>query len=85
MKQRIAMWAAAGFFVAGCWVLCTLVSNANQWTLGMWILVTATCPITLARSWQLPMSWVTVLLVNAATYAAVGLLVERLRQRTHRV
>jgi hypothetical protein len=86
MKYRIAIWAGAGFLVAGCWGL--YFANADK-----------AKPIeplvsTLARLTQ-PVGAVAVsyihspigldwfLVVNAATYALVGLIVETLRPKLH--
>ena len=81
MKSRIAMWAVAGFLIAGCWELFVLLSGpfANQRMAGVWLLAGITCPITLDRN--LPMTWYAVLIANTATYALLGLIVETLRKK----
>jgi len=83
MKRRIAIWASAGFLVAGGWALYALASTSPA--LGpadpLITLVRLTCPIALLSFY--PLSVYLVLLVNAATYALVGLMVETLRQRLH--
>ena len=79
MKFRIAMWAVAGFLVAGCWALFVLATfpHTNESMRNVWVLAGVTCPITLVRT--VPVSLYTVLAANAATYALVGLIVETLR------
>jgi hypothetical protein len=84
MKYRIAIWASAGFLVAGCWALYALVTTPPALTSAdpIVILVRLTCPITLLSFYPLRLYWV--LLANAATYGLVGLTVETLRQRVKR-
>ena len=76
MKLRIAIWAIAGFLIAGFWALylypTTLFTNPILATVAR-----ATCPITFA-SFGIRFYWV--LLANAATYALIGLIFEALRQ-----
>jgi hypothetical protein len=82
MKYRIAMWAGAGFLVAGGWALYAFASTppALTFTDPLMTLVRITCPIALlGRSFPIRLEWV--LLANAATYALLGLIVEPLRQR----
>lgn len=89
MRNRIAIWAALGFLVAGGWALYAAASPfTTEATRSLWILARITCPITFAS--HLPLSLYTVLIANAATYALIGLIVEllrtnRTRARTHRV
>ena len=81
MKTRIAMWAVAGFLVAGCWELFVSLSVpfANQRMADAWLLAGITCPITLVR--HLPITWYGVLIANTATYVLLGLTVDALRKR----
>jgi hypothetical protein len=84
MKNRIALWAVAGFLIAGFWALYAFPSFFPT-TSG------ETLPCALARFTQ-PIVFVGayfhfgirfywVLLANAATYALVGLIGESLRQK----
>ena len=84
MKNRIALWAVAGFLIAGFWALYAFPSFFPT-TLG------ETLPCAPARFTQ-PIVFVGayfhfgirfywVLLANAFTYALVGLIVESLRQK----
>jgi hypothetical protein len=80
MKNRIAMWAGAGFLVAAYWAAYALATfpHTNERMRDVWILASITCPINLAS--HLPLSLYWVLVANAATYALVGLIVETFRQ-----
>ena len=82
MKYRIAMWASAGFLVAGFWALFALATfpSTNERMRDVWALVCLTCPIAMAGRHH-PMSLYEVLAANAATYALVGLIVESLRRK----
>ena len=88
MKNRIAMWAAAGFVVAAFWIIyAATISNAAEPMQGLRLLAGLTCPITLASHLPIGLSWV--LIANTATYALVGLIVETVRKygtqpRNHR-
>ncbi len=77
MKYRIAMWAGAGFLVAGCWVLYAFATapHTNEWMRNVWALATVTCPAMLVGT-HFPLSLYWVLAANAAMYALVGLIVE---------
>ena len=75
MKLRIAIWAVAGALVVLSWSLYFMAVPGNP--LGnLWALAYLTCPIFLARSYPHPISVYFVLLVNAATYALIGMVVE---------
>jgi hypothetical protein len=84
MKHRIALWATAGFVVAGCWALYALASTPPVMTSAdpILALVEFTCPAVFASlhfHFALGLYWS--LLANAATYVLVGLIIEALRQR----
>jgi hypothetical protein len=84
MRNRIAMWAVAGFVVAAFWIffayaISPVTSGPMQ---GLRLLAGITCPISLASYKPIGLSWV--LIANTATYALVGLIVETVRKyRTH--
>ena len=79
MKLRIAIWAAVGALVVALWSL--YFASAHARPLGaMWILVDLTCPIALARHHH-QLSVYLVVVINAATYALVGIVVETLWRR----
>jgi hypothetical protein len=81
MKYRIAIWASAGFLVAGCWALYWLAyPSANERMRDVWTLVTLTCPVAIAGMHH-PISLYESLVANAATYALVGLIFEGLRRQ----
>jgi hypothetical protein len=87
MKRRIAIWASVGFLVACCWVLYTFATPPEQLMMILRepvveILLFITCPLVFAgRSFALPF-WC-VPLINAASYAVIGLTVEALRRKLH--
>ena len=83
MRYRIALWAAVGFLVAGCWGLYFAWANkdnpippiANT-------LARISCPIAIAGvHYSIGVYWV--LVINAATYTLVGVIVETLRRKLH--
>jgi hypothetical protein len=77
MKLRIAIWAGIGALVVVLWTL--YLSGASPApTAVMWTLAYLTCPIALVRHYGL--SFYFVLLVNAATYALAGMIVEIIRR-----
>ena len=84
MKFRIAMWAIAGFLVAGFWALFAFATfpSTNERMRDVWALVSLTCPVAIAGR-HYPISLYEVLAANAVTYALVGLIVETLRHQLH--
>jgi len=80
MKYRIALWASAGFLVAGCWALYAFATfpSTSERMREAWPLISVTCPVAIAGM-RFPVSLFWVLIANAATYALVGLIVETLR------
>jgi hypothetical protein len=84
MKYRIAMWAAAGFLVAGGWAIYFLAASKDHPIEPIVsALVRFTCPVAIVGS-HYPVSLVSAFAANVATYALVGLVVETLRRKlTH--
>lgn len=81
MKSAIAMWTGAGALVVVFWTL-YLSATAPTGNGGLVRTLTyLTCPIALAQHHAL--SFYLVLLVNAATYALVGMVVETVRRQHH--
>jgi hypothetical protein len=82
MKYRIAMWASAGFLVAGGWALYAIATFpfTSERMRGAWTLISLTCPVAIAGM-HFPISLYWTLIANAATYSLVGLIVETLRHR----
>jgi len=81
MKYRIAMWAIAGFLVAGFWALFAFATFPFAERMrDVWTLVSLTCPVAIAGTHH-PISLYEALAANAVTYALVGLIVETLRQQ----
>jgi hypothetical protein len=82
MKYRIAIWACAGFLVAGGWAIYALATTPPAMNSDpIATLVRLTCPIALLSFYPISLYWV--LVANAATYALAGLVLESLRQRLY--
>jgi hypothetical protein len=81
MKYRIAMWAGAGFLVAGFWAIFAIATfpSTNERMREVWTLVCLTCPVALFRHY--PVSVYEVLAANAVCYALAGLTVETVRRQ----
>lgn len=81
MKFRIAIWAAAGFFVAGGWAVYFLLADKElPMPPSVSTLVRLTCPIAIVGAHH-PVSIYSALAANVATYALLGLVVEILRRQ----
>jgi hypothetical protein len=81
VKYRIAIWAAAGFLIAGGWAVYFFLANKDLPIEPLVsTLVRLTCPIAIVGA-HYPVSIYSALLANVATYALVGLVVETLRRR----
>ena len=76
VKYRIAMWAAAGFLVAGGWAIYFAVAREPIVS----TLVRLTWPITIVGL-HYPVSIYAALAANVCTYAVVGVVVETLRRQ----
>jgi hypothetical protein len=84
MRNRIAMWASAGFLVASFWALFAFATfpSTSERMRDVWGLVSLTCPVAIAGR-HYAISVYEALAANAVTYALVGLIVETLRHRVH--
>lgn len=80
MKRKIAFWALAGFIVAAIWAVAAKAAGGWPQSSTIWLLVDVTCPIALLR--QHPLSLDLVLVINAATYAVLGLSIQLIRRAT---
>jgi hypothetical protein len=79
MKIRIAIWAAVGALVVAFWALYIMTTHQNVGAGGVGrVIVCLTCPI--AIEGHHPQSLYFVMVVNAATYALVGIAVETIRR-----
>jgi hypothetical protein len=77
MNLRISIWSGVGALVVVFWTL--YISATSPTPLGIvWTLAYLTCPIALAHHYAL--SFYSVLLINAATFALVGSVVETMRR-----
>ena len=85
MKRRIAIWACVGFQVACCWVLYTFVAPLDRLMMMMRepavrAILFMSCPVVSAVR-DLPLPFWSVPVINAASYAVAGLIVEMLRRK----
>lgn len=82
MKYRVAMWANAGFLVAGFWALfaTAVFASTGESIRHVWTLVCFTCPVAIAGLHH-PITLYESLVANAVTYGAVGVVVETLRKQ----
>jgi hypothetical protein len=81
MKYRIAIWAIAGFLVAGGWAVYLLVASKDHLTEPIVsTLIRLTCPVAIIGA-HYPVSLYSALVANVATYALIGLVVETLRRQ----
>lgn len=84
MKLRIAIWASVGALVVVFWSLYFSATHLTQ-AAPEWTLVDLTMPVALARHYAIAASVYVVLLLNAASYALVGTVVESMwRHYKHR-
>jgi hypothetical protein len=82
MKYRIAIWAGAGFLVAGFWALYFFATfpPTTERLRDVRFLVNLTCPVAVA-GWHYPISLYETLVANAVTYALIGLILESVRRQ----
>lgn len=85
MKTRIAIWASTGALWAVFWAIFVASTRTNTLaTPGVLsTLADLTCPIVLLRHYAVSLGFV--ILANAFTYALVGVIVEAIRHRSHRL
>ena len=85
MKYRIAMWATAGFLVAGFWALLAAATfpSTSERMRDVWTLVCTTCPIAIFGMHH-AISVYETLIANALTYGFVGLTMEAVRKQLRR-
>lgn len=84
--MRIALWGFAGFVVAGLWAMVSILTfpmALQSFGPVFWAVLSITMPIASASlHFHFPVSIYATLVINAATYAAVGTLVELLRVKS---
>lgn len=82
MKHRIAMWAAAGFAVAGGWALYFLATSRDHVIAPIvQAMINVTCPIAIVGM-HYPISLYAALAANVATYALAGLVLETITTKS---
>lgn len=82
MRYRIAMWAGAGFLVAGFWALFAYATfpDTSERMRDLWTFISLTCPVAIAGR-HYPISLYEALAANTVTYALAGLMAETLQRR----
>jgi hypothetical protein len=78
MTRRVSLWALAGFVVACCWFIYSTATAPNP-NLARWTIVAITAPASLIGR-TMPLAYYWFILLNAAIYALVGLVIEMLRR-----
>ncbi len=80
MLKRIGWWALAGASVAFFWFVVILMMPRGHGPSGSWPIVQITIPfVTFAFARHVPIKWYESLVLNAACYACIGLLIEAIR------
>ena len=73
---KVSIWVLAGAIVTCFWVLFAMVAGPGHFD-GHWTVVAITVPA--SRLWQTkPVTWYTVMFLNAAIYGLLGLAIEPL-------
>jgi len=85
MKKRIAIWAGVGFAISCCFVLFTFLMPPDRLFLSLRnpaieAFTLVSFPVGFAFR-QVPLHFWWVPLINAATYAVIGLMIEMLRRK----
>jgi hypothetical protein len=85
MKTRVAIWASAGALVALFWAIYVVSTRTNTLAAPgvLSALADLTCPIVLLRHHAESLAFV--ILANAFAYALVGVMVEAIKHRSHRL
>lgn len=82
MKRRVGIWATMGVLVAVFWAIYAALTFPQQMIAQpeLWMLAEITCPIAYASlhfHFGVKLYWV--LIANAVTYAAIGVIFEGVR------
>lgn len=88
MKNRVSIWAGAGFLIACCFVLFTFLASPEYLRVALRepvgeAFAFAGCPIAFAVGRHFPLAFWWVPPINAATYAVIGLIAELLRHKSN--
>lgn len=81
--RRTATWAIAGFIIAVCWgIYFTFANKVNPIGLPVYALASVTQPIAAAVAYfHIPFGLRAAAVMNAATYALLGLILEAVRKQ----
>ncbi|MGP8252175.1 MAG: hypothetical protein ACLQHF_09080 [Terracidiphilus sp.] len=78
MLRRIGWWALGGLAVALFWLVLILIFPRGQGPGADWLIVQISVPF-LPFARHVAITWYESLVLNAASYACIGLLVETIR------
>jgi|HubBroStandDraft_1064217.scaffolds.fasta_scaffold40450_2 hypothetical protein len=79
MLKRIGLWALGGLVVAFFWFVVILIMPRGQGPGANWLIVQISVPF-LVFVRHVPITWYQSLVLNAASYACIGLLIEAIRK-----
>ncbi len=85
MRIRVAIWASVGLIVAACWAIYAFVASPDFFLTSLReplvkAVLYLSCPVSYAGRYY-PIQLGRVLLINAATYALVGFIIEAVRSK----
>lgn len=75
---RIGIWVLGGALVVGFWTILMMTNPGHQF--GRWAVFSVTVPVSLLGRAR-PMTYQSVMLLNAAAYGLIGLAVEPILRR----
>lgn len=78
IPYRIGWWALGGLAVAFFWFVMISIMPRGQGPSADWLIVQISVPF-LPFARHIPITWYESLVLNAASYACIGLLVETIR------
>ena len=86
MKTRVAIWASAGFLAAGAWAIYAILTAPESFLASLRepvvrAILNISCPIYYLGRHH-PIGLWRFLLINAATYAVVGWILELFRRKS---
>lgn len=88
MKRTIAMWAGAGLLLAVAWAVYAVYVPMYRGSIGpaTWVLLAVTFPAAFSSlKIGFPLHLIWAVLLNVATFAALGAIVEGVRLSMHRL
>ncbi|HEV2135412.1 MAG TPA: hypothetical protein VGR47_14350 [Terracidiphilus sp.] len=85
MMKRIGIWAFAGFGVAVCWAFFAALTSyfGHPYDLYHWPALRLIFPLSWFGRIRIRMTYYEAILLNAASYALIGLVTEPFWRRSH--